>query len=431
MKLSFSLPSSSGRVVHVDLASVSAVFPDAMIGGIVEVERMGRRPLLAEVIAIQDHRVTLAPWGETVGVRVDATVHFIANDAMQLCPDRSRGAVVCALGKDLHSGESLTTAGAVIETPSIRERVARKVGVNTGLRAVDTLLPMVEGQRIGIFAGAGVGKTTLLTQLAQQVHADRVVLCLIGERSREAVSLVDSLRELSSWERTTTIVATADKAAALRVRAGELAMNLAMQSRARGEHCLVLFDSLTRWVRAKREIALLSGERPGRGGFPPSALAALAPLIETAGATHQGAVTSFFTVLLEGDEMDDPVGDEVRGLVEGHWILSRRQAERQLFPAIDLRASLSRLAEEAVPQDYVGTLRKLRAAWSALEELYEAEAFGLYAPGENARLDAIASHRELFAQFQRQDRSQESPRMQSLEDARQLADYLESAGVLS
>lgn len=392
----------AGRILHADLGTIRALLPEATIGSLAEIQRPNAAPLLAEVIAVTEHEATLAPWGETTGIRANMTVTLRTRSAPQLCDEKSRGRVTTPIGEDIFTGESLCTTHREIEPPRLRDRVAQREHLTTGLRAVDTLIPLVKGQRVGIFAGAGVGKTTLLTQLAQQVPADRIVVCLVGERSREAVSLIEVLRGLPSWPQTTTIIATADMAAALRVRAAWLATELAMQSRQRGEHCLLLFDSLTRWTRARRDLALMAGERPGRGGFPPSAFAALAPLLELAGATRHGAITALYTVLLEGDDMDDPIGDEVRGLVEGHWILNRKIAERQIFPAIDLRASLSRLATECLPPESLQHYQYLRAAYAQLENLQEAESFGLYSEGTNAALDTIAAHRTLLTHFQRQ-----------------------------
>lgn len=375
---------------------------EAAIGEVVEIYRLNSGNLLSEIIAVDEHQVTLAPWGDTAGVRVHSTLKVLKDGNYYVSPSSVGGRVLCPLGKDLFSGESFATESRKAPTPTIRDRTTHSVPLATGLRSVDTMLPMIQGQRIGVFAGAGVGKTTLLTQLARQIQADRIVICLIGERSREASAFIDLMRSEKRWSQTTLIVATAEQAPALRVKAAYLAMDLAMKSRDAGEHCLLLFDSLTRWTRARRDLATMAGERPARGGFPPSALSALAPLLENAGATNAGAITSFYTVLLEGDDMDDPVGDEVRGLVEGHWILNRNIAERQIFPAIDLKSSLSRLADDALPRDKMPLMRTLRATWAHLEELNEAEAFGLYNPGTNPLFDTLKRHRHQLHQFQAQ-----------------------------
>lgn len=229
-----------------------------------------------------------------------------------------------------------------------------------------------------------------------------MVIALIGERAREAVSLASDLRQLPTWEKTTLIVATSDEPAALRVRAAWAAMELAQQSRAEGAHALVLVDSLTRWVRARRDLSLLAGERAARGGFPPSAFAAMAPLVEAAGATQSGAITAFFTVLLEADAMEDPIGDEARGLVEAHWILSRALAQRNVFPAIDLRASLSRLAGDVLTDEQSQVYRRLRHGFALAEELQEAQRFGLYTPGMDAETDAVHAAMPVLLQWMRQ-----------------------------
>jgi len=394
----------AGRLTQASQGMLTAIMPQAQLGAIVEVERAHHPPLMAEVVGIRDESCTLAPWSDPSGVCAGATVLLVGAAAPQLCEVKSRGRVVNALGEDLYLGKTLTRTTPHLERSdgNFRQRVASQARVHSGIRSVDMVLPIVRGQRIGIFAGAGVGKTTLLTQLAHQIDADRVVIALIGERAREAVSLASDLRQLPTWEKTTLIVATFDEPAALRVRAAWAAMELAQQSRAEGAHALVLVDSLTRWVRARRDLSLLAGERAARGGFPPSAFAAMAPLVEAAGATQSGAITAFFTVLLEADAMEDLIGDEARGLVEAHWILSRALAQRNVFPAIDLRASLSRLAGDVLTDEQSQVYRRLRHGFALAEELQEAQRFGLYTPGMDAETDAVHAAMPVLLQWMRQ-----------------------------
>lgn len=419
----------AGRLTHASQGVLTAIFPQAQLGAIVQVERVQQAPLLAEIVGIHDERCTLAPWSDPSGLRAGATVQLLGSAAPLLSEQQARGCVVNALGDDLLRGGSVTQTHANARpTTPFRDRLASRTRVHAGIRSVDMLLPIVQGQRIGIFAGAGVGKTTLLTQLAHQVDADRVVIALIGERAREAVSLAEELRGLSSWERMTLIVATSDDPAALRVRAAWAAMEIAQQVRAEGQHVLVLIDSLTRWVRARRDLSLLAGERAARGGFPPSAFAAMAPLIEAAGADQHGAITAFFTVLLEADAMEDPIGDEARGLVEAHWILSRSLAQRHVFPAIDLRSSLSRLASDALNDEQQRVYRRLRHAFALAEELQEAQRFGLYTPGMDPQIDAVHACLPAMLQWMRQATDCSSSWADTLATSNALAQQLSALG---
>lgn len=422
----------AGRIISATSGQLRALLPQLRLGAIVEVERHGLPPLQAEVVGVEDAFATLAPWSDPQGLSSGATVRLLHEAPPPICERRSRGRVISPLGADLFDGggtvdEALEDAAAARWSNgrlALRDRIASCARVHTGIRVIDMLLPVVRGQRVGIFAGAGVGKTTLLSQLIRQVDADRVVIALIGERGREAVSFVEELRGKAGWERCTLIVATSDDPAAIRVRAAVAAMEIAAQSRARGEHCLIFIDSLTRWVRARRDLALLAGERAARGGFPPSAFAAMAPLLEAAGAAGDGAITAFYTVLLEGDQMDDPIGDEARGLVEAHWILNRTLAERMVFPAIDITASLSRLAGDAFDAETMLLYRELRLAFAALDEWQESKRFGLYEPGIDADADRIAANEAHLLDYIRQATDVAMPWARTQAWARELCAHL-------
>lgn len=433
MTLSRSLSFQAGRITYATSGQLRAMLPQLRLGAIVEVERHGLPPLQAEVVGVEDAFATLAPWSDPHGLTSGATVRLLHEQPPPICEEKSRGRVVNPMGVDLFDGrETLRQGdhgGAMAQRSdgrlALRDRIACKERVHTGIRIIDRVLPVVRGQRVGIFAGAGVGKTTLLAQLIRQVHADRVVIALIGERGREAVSFVEELRGKEGWDRCTLIVATSDDPAAIRVRAAVAAMEIAAQARANGQHCLVFIDSLTRWVRARRDVALLAGERAARGGFPPSAFAAMAPLLEAAGASGRGAITSFYTVLLEGDQMDDPIGDEARGLVEAHWILSRTMAQRLVFPAIDLSASLSRLAGDAFSAEELAVYQRLRQAFAELDEWQESKKFGLYTPGVDANADRIAALESHLLDYVRQPTTVAMPWVQTLAWANELDAHLQ------
>ena len=415
-----------GRVTHASSGELTAILPDAPLGAIICIHRGDMPALYAEVIAIREERVTLAPWSDPHGVYVGATATMVGDRPPSLTLDGVGGRVLNPHGIDIYDGSDLRCSTPTLLSTSFASRIASKEALRTGLRSIDMLLPLVRGQRVGVFAGAGVGKTTLLTQLAQQVEASRVIIILIGERGREAVALANELQALDMWERTTLIVSTSEDPAALRNRAAWAGMELAQRARANGEHVLLLVDSLTRWVRAKRDLALQAGERAARAGFPPSAFAAMAPLIEAAGAQKQGSITALFTVLLEADAMEDPIGDEARGLVEAHWILERRLAQRGIFPAIHVPSSLSRLAKDALNEPQYVVHQRLREAYAALDELQEAERFGLYQQGNDPKLDRIYPLQDALWQFLQQGQNERAPWEQTQAQALELFHALEA-----
>jgi flagellum-specific ATP synthase len=260
----------------------------------------------------------------------------------------------------------------------------------TGVAATDTLLPLCRGQRLGVFAGAGVGKSMLLGALARGVVADRVVIALVGERGREVGGFVRDTLGAEAMARTVVVAATSDETALVKRRAALLAMATAEHFRDRGEHVLLLFDSLTRYAEAHREIALAAGEAPALRAFPPSTPAEIAGLCERAGpgAAQQGDITAVFTVLVAGSDMDEPVADMVRGVLDGHIVLSREIAERGRYPAVDLPRSVSRSAPDAWTAEetaLAARARRLLAAYAEAEPMIRA---GLYAAGNDPVLDA-------------------------------------------
>lgn len=420
----------AGRLTRATQGSLEAIIPDVPLGAIVSITRPGGTPLFAEVIGVHGAEAQLAPWSDPAGCYVGATADVIRDRAPRIDLERAGGRVLNAHGVDMHTLEPLQQDGAPPRASPFTARIASQERLHTGIRAVDMLLPVVKGQRVGIFAGAGVGKTTLLTQLANQVGCDRAIIALIGERSREVVALTQALQALESWPRITLIVATSDDPAALRVRAAWAAMELAQDARRQGQDVVLLVDSFTRWVRARRDLALLAGERPARGGIPPSAFAAMAPLVEGAGAESTGSITAFFTVLLEADAMEDPIGDEARGLVEAHWILSRALAQQHIFPAISIADSLSRLADDALNDAQLQVYRRLRHGYAALDELREAQRFGFFSSGADRTLDAAHAHRSELEAFLRQRHDSDTSWADTQQAALELYHQLEALGAV-
>ncbi|HKP61599.1 MAG TPA: FliI/YscN family ATPase, partial [Polyangiales bacterium] len=253
---------------------------------------------------------------------------------------------------------------------------------------LDAFVTVGEGQRMGLFAAAGVGKSTLLGQIAQGTAADVVVLCLIGERGREVRDfLEDHLGELGR-ARSVVVCATSDAPPLVRMRCPSVATSIAEGFRDRGRSVLLLVDSLTRFARAAREVGLAAGETPVRRGYPASVFARLPRLIERAGTAEVGSITAFYSVLVEGDDLDEPITDELRGLLDGHVVLSRALAARGRFPAIDVTQSLSRLMPRLTSEEHRAAAARARAQLALYEEKRDLIALGAYQPGGDARLDA-------------------------------------------
>jgi flagellum-specific ATP synthase len=286
------------------------------------------------------------------------------------------------------------------------DRVTPRDRLDTGIRALDTLLTIGRGQRIGLFAASGVGKTSLMAQLAAQVDADRCVVCLVGERGREVESLwFDGLSE-ESRARTVMVAATSDQAAMMRVRACDFALALADHWRGEGLHVVLLLDSATRLAMALREVGLAAGEPPTVRAYTPSVFAAIPRVVERCGAVRGGgAITALVTVLSETDDVDDPISEMMKSLLDGHILLSRTLAERGHFPAIDVPRSVSRLARELVPEAERADAVRAAALLSAYEQSRILIESGVYAAGADAAIDEAIARRPALLEFlkQRQD----------------------------
>ena len=368
-------------------AIISGLEGLAGIGDLIEIDT-GADRLPAEVVAIDRNGahafLMSAPSGLAVGQRA-----WLTDDRMPAPGPAWLGQVLDGFGR--RADGSRPSSGP--PSPPDLRTPRRPLGERliTRQAALDTFLPLCRGQRIGVFAGSGVGKSRLMSDLALTVEADAIVVGLIGERSREAGDFVRRVQGAGGMGRCVIISATADMPALMRRRAAELTLQTAMALRDQGKHVLCLLDSLTRYAEAHREIALAAGEPPALRAFPPSTAAAIAALCERAGTGREGDaggdVTAIFTVLVAGSDHDEPVADMVRGTLDGHVILSREIAERGRFPAIDVRASVSRSAPDAWTDEETGIVTHARRLIAAYEEALPMIQAGLYVPGADAILD--------------------------------------------
>lgn len=345
-----------------------------------------------EIVALAEGQARAMIYGPTEGLSLGAKVWLMPEPEIRPGPGWL-GAVVDAFGQPL-SGEPRAPGPAPARLraapPPAHRRRALGGRLATGLAALDTLLPIARGQRLGLFAGSGVGKSTLLSRLARGMEAECVVLVLIGERGRElGAFLKDGLGE-EGRARSVTVVATADESPLVKRRAAFTGMAVAEALRDQGRHVLLLMDSLTRFAEAHREIALTAGETPSLRAYPPSTAALISGLAERAGpgADGQGDITALFTVLVAGSDMEEPVADMTRGTLDGHVILDRAVAERGRFPAIDLRRSVSRALPEIATAQENGDIAAARAHLAAYEDALPMIQTGLYTPGMDAAIDA-------------------------------------------
>jgi FliI/YscN family ATPase len=399
-----------GRVHTAVGLSVKAHLPGAKRGDWVRIRRRGAPTLDAEVVAFSGTDVTLLPLGDPHGVGPDDVVEPVASSFAIRCSDALIGRVLDGTGQPIDGGPPIASELWPVRRPaprpSERPRITRVMP--TGVRAIDGLCTLGVGQRIGILAGSGVGKSTLLCRLAAHADAEVIVFGLVGERGRELEELVFDMLTPDARARSVVVCATSDEPPLVRMKSAHVATAIAEYFRARGKHVVLLIDSLTRFVRAARDVGLAAGEPPARRGFPPSAFAELAPLIERAGLTRDGAITGFYTVLVEGGDLDEPVTDEVRGLVDGHLILDRRLAERGHFPPIDVVKSLSRLSSQLMTPAQTTAAARVRRLLSHHEAKRDLLELGAYARGSDALLDrAIERLPELHA-FLDQEPGEES-----------------------
>ncbi len=401
-----------GRVTGISGILLECSLPRTRIGDLCRITRSAQESVLAEVVGFNPQHTLLSALGPLDGIARGARVTPLWLPHSICVSDSLLGSVLDGFGRPLDEqsvgafalpGEGIDTVPVVSDAPppTARPRIAQ--ALPTGVRTIDGLLTLGVGQRVGIFAGAGCGKTTLLAELARNTPCDAIVFGLIGERGRELREFLDYELDEALRSRTVLVCATSDRSSMERARAAFTATAIAEAFRAQGKSVLLILDSLTRFARAQREIGLALGEPPGRGGLPPSVYTLLPGLLERAGQTMTGSITALYSVLIEADSMNDPVADEVRSLIDGHIVLTRRLAERGHYPAIDVLASLSRTMSNVAERAQIANatrLRRLMSAWQQVEMLIR---LGEYEPGHDAMTDAAVEAQGAINGFLRQE----------------------------
>ncbi|KQN21423.1 flagellar protein FliI [Sphingomonas sp. Leaf33] len=399
-----------GEVRRVMPGRLEASGPAATVGDLCRIGAAGR---LAEVAAVDEQGLVLVPVEDGAPVAIGARVEPAPGGGAVGVGDGFGGRAIDALGRPLDGGPSIRADAHVPSrgiTPGMLDRVAPDTILETGVRAIDALMTLGKGQRIGVFAASGVGKTSLVEQLVAQVGATRRVLCLVGERGREVEGFWRALSQRADADRCTLVAATSDESAAMRARCVSTALCLAEYWRDRGEHVLLIIDSVTRLAMALREIGLAAGEPPTVRAYTPNVFAALPRIVERCGAVRSGgAITAVMTVLSETDEVDDPIVETMKSLLDGHIVLSRSLADRGHFPAIDATRSISRQASRLIARDHADAARAAAAQLATYDEARVMIQSGIYQAGTSVEIDAAVAGREALIAFLRQGQDERTP----------------------
>ena len=415
---------SGGHVREIVGLVVASDGPAAAMGDFCEIRSADGHDVRAQVIGFREGRVLLMPLEETGGLQLGDRVVARPEAARVEVGRQLLGRVLDGFGKPIDDGpaiepEALYDLYAAAPGPLEREHITEPLV--TGVRAIDSLLPFGKGQRIGIFGGSGVGKSTLLGAMARHNDADVSVIALIGERNREVRDFLEKELSAEGLKRSVVVVATSDMPAPLRIRAVFVALAVAEYFRDQGKSVLLVMDSVTRLAMAQREIGLAAGEPPSQKGYTPSVFNLLPKIFERAGNFKTGSITGFFTVLVEGDDFNEPICDAVRAILDGHIVLSRELGAMGHYPAIDILNSVSRLASRVATAEQREAARKIREALANYQQSEDLINLGAYAAGSNARLDSAIRLRPKLLEFLRQEPEISEPIDQTLEKLYALA----------
>jgi flagellum-specific ATP synthase len=395
----------TGRVVRIVGTTLAVAGLPAPLGATVEIKRQVGSALRAEVIGFRDDLTIVYAQDHLVGVCRGDAVRLVRTLPWLAVGDELLGRVVDAEGRAIDGQPQpilpyRTPIDQSPPPPLNRPRI--DAPLSTGIRAIDALLTCGKGQRMGIFAGSGVGKSVTLGMMARYTAAQVAVVALVGERGREVNDFLERDLGPEGLKKSVIVVATSDEPAVTRVRAAFTATAIAEYFRDRGNDVLLLMDSLTRFAQAQREIGLAAGEPPTTRGYPPSVFALLPKLVERAGRSPRGSITAFYSVLVEADDPNEPIGDAVRGLLDGHTWLSRKLAARGHYPAIDVLGSLSRLMNDIAAPEHVAAAQGLRELLGVYRDHEDLVSIGAYRRGSNALLDVSLDLHEAINGFLRQ-----------------------------
>ena len=394
-----------GKVDKVVGVGVEASGTKATIGDVCLIDTGGAEPISAEVVGFRQDKLLLMPYEGVGGIGAG---NFVRNTKQKLkvpVGDFLQGRIIDALGNPIDGEEPFTEPNYYFVDSSYINPFARPAineRLEFGVKAIDSLLTIGKGQRIGIFAGSGVGKSTLMGMVAKHVQADVNVIALVGERGREVREFVERDLGPEGLARSVVVVATSDQPAMLRLKCPQVATRIAEYFRDSGKNVLLMMDSLTRFAMAQREVGLAIGEPPIARGYTPSIYAEMPKLLERSGNFERGSITGVYTVLVEGDDTNEPISDTVRGIVDGHIVLSRNLAARNHFPAIDIGGSISRLMNAIVEDEHNQLASRMRDLLSVYQQNYDLVSIGAYQAGNNKRLDEALGKIDQINEFLKQ-----------------------------
>lgn len=384
------LISQVGSVTRVAGSIIESVGLRASLGELCVIRGSGGREIPVEVVGFNEQRLVLMPLDGFEGLAPGDEVRLYVQRRRVPIANRLQGRVIDGLSKPLDEAgpiEMRTVEGTETGIPNPLRRARIQHRLTTGVRAIDAFVPLGQGQRVGIFAGSGVGKSTLLGMIARRSSADVNVVALIGERGREVREFLEGDLNHEGRAKSIVVVATADQPALVRIKAAHLALALAEQLRDEGRRVLLMMDSVTRFAMAQREVGLAVGEPPTARGYTPSVFATLPRLLERAGNSNQGSITGIFTVLVEGDDMNEPIADATRAILDGHIVLSRELADRNHWPAIEVLGSISRLNRGILDEGQIALQSEARDLLAVHRQNEDLINIGAYITGMNPRLD--------------------------------------------
>lgn len=396
-----------GKVLRIVGIMIESHGPAANIGEVCFIHSTNNKqaPILAEVVGFNKEKIILMPYKEVTEVGPGCLVEATGKPLMIKVGRSLIGTTLNAIGQQLDGTplpKGLKKVLTEREPPNPMERPPIKEPIQVGIRPIDAMLTVGKGQRVGIFAGSGVGKSTLLGMIARNSEADINVIALIGERGREVREFIEKDLGPEGLKRSIVVVATSDQPALMRIKGAYTATAICEYFRDQGYHVNLMMDSVTRVAMAQREIGLAVGEPPTTKGYTPSVFATLPKLLERTGTNQHGTITAFYTVLVDGDDMNEPIADAVRGILDGHFVLERKLAEMGQYPAINILKSVSRVMNNIVSDRHKLNVQKIRDLMAAYEENIELIQIGAYRTGTDPRIDEAIAYHENIQAFLRQ-----------------------------
>lgn len=392
-----------GRVSQVVGLTIESIGPDVSVGSTCYIKSSGKNSsVMAEVVGFNGNKILLMPLGNMEGVGPGAIVEASDTPITVKVSNELLGRVLNGLGQpmddigDIVKGVDFPVSNTP-PNPLLRNRIHEPLSL--GVKVIDGLLTIGKGQRVGIFAGSGVGKSTLMGMIARNTKADINVIALIGERGREVREFIEKDLGKEGLERSVLVIATSDQPALVRLKAAEVATSIAEYFREEGKDVLLLMDSLTRYAMAQREVGLAVGEPPVSRGYTPSVFAVMPKLLERAGNSDKGSITGLYTVLVDGDDLTEPVTDTARGILDGHIVLNRKIANKNHYPAIDVLASVSRVMSDIVTKEHKFTANEIKKSMAVYNESEDLINIGAYVKGSNTEIDSAIDKHQAIKSF--------------------------------